>query len=47
LLIEEKAHGMHQNVSQQAVTQMPQITRPDPLHLDNDWSVDWHSVLMR
>ena len=24
---------MHQNVSQQTITQMPQITRPDPLHL--------------
>ena len=33
LLIEEKAQGMHQNVSQQAVTQMPHITRPDTFHL--------------
>jgi hypothetical protein len=33
LLIEEKAERMHQNVAQQAVAQMPQITRPDSFHL--------------
>ncbi len=33
MLVEEKAHGMHQNGSQQTVAQMPQITRPDPFHL--------------
>ena len=33
MLIKEKADRMHQNGAQQAVTQMPQITRPDALHL--------------
>jgi hypothetical protein len=33
LLIEEKANRMHQNEAQQMITQMPQVTRPHPLHL--------------
>lgn len=33
LLIEEKAHGMYQKRSQQAIAQIPQITCPDSLHL--------------
>jgi len=33
LLIEEKADRMHQNEAQQTITQMPQVTRPHPLHL--------------
>jgi len=33
LLIEQKAHGVHQKETHQAIAQMPQVTRPDTFHL--------------
>ena len=44
VLIEEKAHGMHQKVAQQASPQMPQITRPDSFHLTTIRQLSEHRV---
>lgn len=33
MLVQEKAERMHHNVTQQAITQMPHVTHPDPFHL--------------